>query len=257
MPASDGGSDENANPAVAEGAKAWAISEVIGRTLHRLEGVFDGGPSRAIRAGRRNNLGGTGVGGISHLPPRRPLTPECPMRLGLLLMIALVAATPSSPGVALGFDSPSISTSCCDPPVRWMPRHDSRDARKAITTESGEAMVVLTDRVVAIQLSDRTIHKMKREFRKERQEDDNVIASAIKNAVMSTVETFLDRSAEVSVRDLKDVSYRDGRLVFTTEKDGEIFQKIDVNDEPMMRRFSDVDARAFVQEFRRVKAKTR
>jgi hypothetical protein len=179
------------------------------------------------------------------------------MRLGLLLMIALAAATPTAPTVALGFESPSISTSCCDPPVHWMPRHDSRDARKAITTESGDAMVVLTERVVAVQLSDRTIHKMKREFRKEKEDEDNIIASAIKNAVMSTVETFLDRSAEVSVRDLRDVSYRDGRLVFTTEDDDPIFEKIDINDEPMMRGFSEVDARAFVQEFRRVKAKTR
>lgn len=180
------------------------------------------------------------------------------MRLGLLLMIALATATPAAPAMALGTDGPSFSASCCDPPVRWVPRHDPRDARLAITTQQGEATLVLTDRVVAVQLSDRTLRKVKRDLRKEQcEDDDNVIASAIKTAVVGAVEAFLDRSAEVSVRDVRDVSLRDGRLVFTTEKGGEIFDQIDVNDDEVTSGFSERDARAFVQEFRLVKARIR
>jgi hypothetical protein len=53
------------------------------------------------------------------------------------------------------------------------------------------------------------------------------------------------------------VDYRDGRLMFITEKGKEIFEDIEVNDDPLTSGFSERDARAFVREFRKVKRQTR
>ena len=175
------------------------------------------------------------------------------MKKALLTLIAL-ALWPAHDALARD----CVTTTCCESPARWAERHDPRDARIAITTERDDAMLVLTDQVVAVQLSDRVLRKVRRELRREQDQDgDNVLAHAIKTAVLSGVRALLDHSAECSIRDLRDVDYRQGRLVFTTEGGHRVFDDVDINDEDVMRGFSEFDARAFVREFRRVKSRMR
>jgi hypothetical protein len=169
------------------------------------------------------------------------------------VFLALAAA---QPGLPEGPNAAASGLSCCEAPARWAARHDSEDARIAITTEDGDVTLLLTRRVVALQLSDRTFHKVNRELRRKKQEEeDNPIAEALKTAVIGSVRALLDHSAECPVRELSDVAYRGGRLIFTTEDGDRIFEDVEVHDSDVMGDFSERDAREFVREFRRLKAR--
>jgi hypothetical protein len=148
----------------------------------------------------------------------------------------------------------------CDPPARWGARHDPEEARIAITTENGEVTLLLTGKVVALQLSDHTFHRVDRELRsKERDEDDedNPIGDAIRTAVITGVRAALDHSAECPIRDVKDVEYRHGEMVFTLESGERLFHHVVLDDDDVMQGFTENDARAFVREFRSLKSHTR
>lgn len=134
-------------------------------------------------------------------------------------------------------------------------RHDTADARIAITTQGGAATLLLTDRVVALQLSDHTFkHVMRSLKEKEYDDDDIVFAAAIKHAVFSTVRAVLDRSAEFPIREIRDVEYRDGRLELLTTNGRAAFRELRIEDtEDTLSGFSEHDALAFVREFHRVK----
>lgn len=149
-----------------------------------------------------------------------------------------------------------ISTECCDEPERWGPRHDPADARLAIHTEDRASTLILTSEVVAVQLSDRAMRELRRKSKDEEDEDENALSRAIKSAVLSGVRSMLDHSAEVPLRQLQTADYRDGRLIFTTRKGERVLDGIDVNDRDVMESFSERDAKAFVHEFRRMKARS-
>lgn len=140
------------------------------------------------------------------------------------------------------------------------PRHSLDDARLAITTTDDAAALVLTRSVVALQLTDRTLRRVNDEMARDARSDDEnhgVLASMIAGAVRGTVGSMLRRSIEVPIRELASVDYRDGRLVFVTEDGGRIFDKAEVNGTELTASFSPADARAFVREFRALKARTR
>ena len=75
-----------------------------------------------------------------------------------ILVLALLA-----PAAASAWDCPTLSSSC-DRPARWASRQDSRDAEYSMTTEDGSVTLVLTKRVVAVQLSDRVMRKIDRKL---------------------------------------------------------------------------------------------
>ncbi len=138
------------------------------------------------------------------------------------------------------------------------PRHEAGESRIAITTEDGAAVLLLTGDVMAVQLSDRTLHKVDRKLRaKEEDGEGGPIGMAIKSAVISSVRSILNHSAECPISRLRDVEYEDGRLVVTTNRGRHVFEHLDVNDHDLMSGFSERDARAFVREFRTIKAENR
>lgn len=177
----------------------------------------------------------------------------------LPLVLALLILAPSSNSLAHGRQRGCVfNSSCCNSPARWGARHDTGDARLAITTRDGDATLLLTGEVVAVQLSDRAFHKVNRKLRNEMEDaDDNALGHVIKTAVLSGVRAVLDHSAECSIRKVRDVEYVDGRLEFTTERGRRLFGHLDVNDQDVMAGFSESDAQAFVREFRKAKADTR
>lgn len=177
-----------------------------------------------------------------------------PLVLAALLLFPLAAA----PAAARDSDSPHLNASCCDPPTRWAARHDPRDAELAITTTGGEAVLILTEKVVAIQLSDRVMREVRREMRKEQnKEADNPIARALKSVILSGVRALLDHSAECPIRELRDAEYADGRLILTTRSGEQAFKNIEIDDRIVLEDFSASDAREFVRQFRRMKARMR
>ncbi len=176
----------------------------------------------------------------------------------ILLVLALPLAVLSSPRSTAACDShsPRFHISKSDDAVRWAPRHDARGARFAITSEDGKVELMIDRGRVVAQLSDRGFRDVRREMRKDRdREDDGVLASVIQSVVFNAVESALDHGAEVRVRDLRSVNYEDGALVFTTEDGERIFDNIQIDDQDLGSGFSERDAKAFVREFRREKAR--
>lgn len=152
----------------------------------------------------------------------------------------------------------SVSTgSDDDSPGRIGPRRHPRDARTAIATRDGMVALLLTRDAVAMQLTDRGLRDIGRDMDEDMDEEEGFLAGIIQAAVRSSVATMLKRSVEYPVSEIRDVSYRDGRLVFTGEDGERVFDSVTVNDTDVMTSFSDADARAFVREFRRLKAATR
>jgi hypothetical protein len=172
-----------------------------------------------------------------------------------MLWAVLLATIPAGTALASDHDPGCISIdSCCESPARWADYHDMRDARFAIRTRDRSTVLLLTDDVVALQLSERMLRELRDEFREEEDEDDGILAHAIKVAVFGTVRELLRHSAECPVRDLSDVAYRHGQLVFVTEDGDRIFEDIHIHDRNVMTGFSESDARAFVRAFHRIKA---
>jgi len=174
----------------------------------------------------------------------------------LALALTLIARPETSRASACDGD---FDFDFSNPPARWSARHEPEDARFAITTQNGEVTLLLTRNVVAMQLSDRTFHRVDRELRKkerESDEQDNPLADAIVTAVVSGVRALLDHSAECPIRDVKDVDYRGSELVLTLNNGERLFRHVELDDTNVMQNFSASDARAFVMEFRRAKSQS-
>lgn len=169
------------------------------------------------------------------------------MRSAILLaaLACLVAGTAFA-----GRIGPSLSFSC-DDPVRFASRHDGSDIRFAITNDSRKVMLLITDHVVAMQLSDRVLHKIDRKIKYAKDEDDEgALGGVIKSAVLTSVRSLLSQSAECDIQDIARADYRDGELILLT-RDGDRLFASDDDDENVMEAFSESDARAFVRNLRR------
>lgn len=170
----------------------------------------------------------------------------------------LLLLTVSFPaGVSFAHDHPGGATTVHDctvePPAAWGARHDLGRTRYAMLTHDGSAVLLITREVVAVQLSDRTLRKIDREMEREQEDDDGVLAGAIKSAVLGGVRALLNHSLECPIDELSDVRYRDGRLELIAEDGGRVFENVEIDDRDLLESFRAQDARAFVEEFHRLK----
>jgi len=135
-------------------------------------------------------------------------------------------------------------------PVHFTERHDLRDVDFAISTTNRKVDLLLTDRGVAMQLSDRVLHQIDRKQR-DSDGDDNALGQIIKTAVLTSVRSVLSQSAEVDLSDIASADYRGGELIIKDWDGDRLFadQQSD-NDDYVMRKFSEDDAREFVRELR-------
>lgn len=152
-----------------------------------------------------------------------------------------------------------VSIGSIESPARWAPRRDSRLAHWHTTSRNGHVALLLTRNTVTFQLSDEAMRKAERELREsaEPEEDDGPLGAAIKSAVVAGVRVILKHSAEVPLSQLDEVEYRNGELVFTTIDGDRLFQGFEIDDQPLTRSFDELDARAFVREFHRLKGSRR
>ena len=166
------------------------------------------------------------------------------------IALATLPALPTGPAAE------AMTISCRDKYVRLRDHQDLADALVAVDSRNGKVTLVLTESVVAFQLSDRTLNRVRREFHEKKQEQDNWFAAALVTAVAGTVNELIDTSVQCRVRDLRDVSYEDGRLVFTARDGRLVFEDTDLDDCDVVAAFSERDARRFVREFRSLKHST-
>lgn len=173
-------------------------------------------------------------------------------RTALFLFLAVLLPA----GVAHGHDRHTMSFGDREiaPPAAWGPRHDSGRARYVMTTRDGVVELLLTPRRVALQLSGRTMREIDREMDRELEDEDGVLADAIKSAVLGGVRALLRHSLECPLDELRDARYRDGRLELVTVDGDRVFEDIEVHDDrDVLESFGAQDARAFVEEFHRLK----
>ena len=174
-----------------------------------------------------------------------------------VLLLTLALGAPAAGARERG-TSVSMNSSCCDEPTRWADRHAPQERRFEVITENGKTSLLLTRDVVALQLSDRTMHKIDRELRsKERAHRDQPLADAIAGAVIGSVRALLDHSAECDLRDVRSVDYRGGRLVFIANDGSRLFDRLEIDDDRVLEGFSERDAAQFIREFRLAKARAR
>ncbi len=176
-----------------------------------------------------------------------------------LAATALLLAAPLARAHDRSHDCDGMSIGSIESPARWAPRRDPRLAHWHTTSRNGHVALLLTRGTVTFQLSDAAMREAEHELDASAKpdEDDNPFGAAIKSAVAAGVRVLLKHSAEVPVAELDDVQYRNGELVFTTVDGERLFRGFDIDDEPLTRAFSDVDAQAFVREFHRVKGQRR
>jgi hypothetical protein len=107
-----------------------------------------------------------------------------------------------------------------------------------------------------MQLSERTLHRVRREMRdKQEEQEDNLLGAVIAKAVIATVSEMIDHSFACCIHDIRDVSYEDGRLMITGRNGKPVFEDADVCDTDVLASFSEHDAQNFVREFRRLKGR--
>jgi hypothetical protein len=175
-----------------------------------------------------------------------------------LAAVALLLAAPLAHAHSRSHSCEGVSIGDLDSPARWAPRRDSRLAHWHTTSRDGKVALLLTRGTVTFQLSDAAMRDVERELDDARDDDeDNPFGAAIKSAVAAGVRVLLKHSAEVPVAALESVEYRNGELIFVTVDGERLFQGFNIDDQPLTRSFNELDARAFVREFHRVKGQRR
>lgn len=154
-----------------------------------------------------------------------------------MLLCAGVASAKEKKGVSVSFDSN-------DPRTRLATRHETSDARLAITTRHGEATLMLVNDVVAVQLSDATLSGAKPE------EDENFLVELL----AAGVRLAIGKSVEYPIAHIRSAEIRGGVLVLTNDQGKPVFDNVKVNGDTVMRDISVAEATRFVNTFRLVKA---
>lgn len=126
----------------------------------------------------------------------------------------------------------------------------------AANTENGAVRLGLTRERVYFGLSEQLQEHVDSEIESGIGESDNRIARSIGAAVQRGIAGAMDISIDYRIDEIRDVDYRDGELVFdfVDPEDGRTLRGTDVDDEPITRAFTEEDARAFVDAFRRAKS---
>jgi hypothetical protein len=178
-------------------------------------------------------------------------------RAALILFLAVLL--PAGVSFAHGHGRHGMGFGDCEvaPPAAWGPRHDTGRARYVMVTRDGAVELLLTHRRVALQLSDRTMREIDREMDRELEDEDGVLADAIKSAVLGGVRALLRHSLECPLEELRDARYRDGRLELVTVDGERVFEDVEIDDRDLLESFRAQDARAFVEEFHRLKRRGR
>jgi hypothetical protein len=151
--------------------------------------------------------------------------------------------------------SSTIVGAWSDGPARLAPRQEARDAEIAIGNRGGQLTLLLTRDAVAIQLSNKMLKQIRHEIREDAdQADEGAFGQAIRTVVAGVVQSALRQSLEYPLRDVRDVSYQDGKLRIVTVDGERLFHRIEVDDAEFLEDFHQADAREFVREFRRLKS---
>ena len=152
--------------------------------------------------------------------------------LAVLFCSTLASADDGKHGVSITFNSD-------DPNTVIGPRRNVHEAKLAITTRDGSTELLLLNDVVAVQLTDKSIARVK-------PKDDNIF----EELVASGVQVMLRRAVEYPIAHIRLVDVRDGVLTMVNDKNQPVFTDIKINGANVLRSVSPTDAARFVAAFR-------
>jgi len=126
----------------------------------------------------------------------------------------------------------------------------------SISNEDNEVDLVLTTESVYLQLSAEKLAEIKAEFADERaEEEDNALASTIKNVVLDNVEKFLEERIEYSLDEVESIYWDDGEIVIEVEDENIIsFDDVNVDDGDVLETFDEDDALEFIEVFEKTRS---
>ena len=132
-----------------------------------------------------------------------------------------------------------------DSDTRIVERQPLRRATSAIETRGGEVALLLIDRKLVMQFTDRGLSQIEREMDDDAKKEESGFARVVAGMVRGGVRSMLDRGIEYPVSELREARYEDGRLVLKNREGKSIFADVRVNDIQVMESFSPAEARAF------------
>jgi hypothetical protein len=132
------------------------------------------------------------------------------------------------------------------------------DIPLTIRTANDGVELVLTDHSVFMKLSDSVLKQAQSEMQQDLKNDADVqkggLAARFANFVTNAVDNLLHHVIEYPLEDIKSVAYQDGSLVFTYNKKKMMsFETVIVDGKPVLKSFSEADARTFVERFAEAK----
>ncbi|HEY0151904.1 MAG TPA: hypothetical protein VGB92_07900 [Longimicrobium sp.] len=132
-----------------------------------------------------------------------------------------------------------------DSDARFVERQPLRRATSAIQTRGGEVALLLIDRKLVMQLTDRGLSQIDRDMDDDAKKEGSGFARVVAGMVRGGVRTMLDRGIEYPVSELREARYANGRLILEDREGNSIFEDVRVNDIQVMESFSPAEARAF------------
>ena len=125
----------------------------------------------------------------------------------------------------------------------------------SISNNENEVDLVLTTESLYLQLSAEKLAEIQAEFDDERaDEEDNALASAIKNMVLDNVEKFLQERIEYSLDEIESIYWDDGEIVIEVEEENFIsFDDVHGDDGNILETFDEEHALEFIEAFEKIR----
>ena len=172
------------------------------------------------------------------------------MRSPGLVTLLLALGAP----LARGQDTASIHVTVHVPDsvAHIVEREAASQARFAIVSRNGQAMLLLMDTTIVAQMTDRGLATIS-----SKQATDTIKSAGSRlfaRMALGALVPFFDHGIAYHLRDLRDARYADGRLQLIRPNGEEVFRDVEIGDRPLMESFSPDDAKAFAVRARVARA---
>jgi len=157
------------------------------------------------------------------------------------LALLLLTTSASAADLKIGFDGD-------DPLAEMGPRRNARDARVAIRSRDRSTVLLMTNDVLAVQLSDHALAQMKADGNEEN-------PGFLEELLLAGVKIALSKSIEYPLASIRSVDYQNGRLRIVSDQNKVVFHKLRVNGTDVLADFSRTDALKLVSAFRAHRAR--
>lgn len=123
-------------------------------------------------------------------------------------------------------------------------RFDHQSTQYAMTNTQESVDLMIVEDGIAIQFADTFFDNFDDEIR-ESETEESAFEIAFKAAVSSGISSLLDRAMVIPYHEIAEAYYDGERLYIFNHEQEDIFENLDMNDEPIMESFSSRKAKRF------------